>query len=483
MVVIVTAAGAVDMLGRGNSGRFAHARHYNQSSSVVLENVEGARPDLALSISSQRRFCGIEKMWHAVVATHEGARMSATSLPRLSERGRNAPASPIRKLEPLARAATERGLKIYHLNIGQPDIATPTAFLEKARLDAGEVLSYSPSAGLYSYRQALARYYNSLGMAIPIEERDLLVTTGGSEAIFFTLLAICDPGDEVITPEPFYPNYGMFTLMAGAELKTLPTRIEDGFRLPTPDEFAKAVTPKTRAILLCNPSNPTGAVYSREALAQVVALCRTHNLTLICDEVYRDFVYGNQKKQSVLELPEAADVTVVIDSLSKRFSACGARIGCLISKRADILDAATRFAMSRLSPPTLGQLGGMAAIEDPGPFVDGMIDEFRRRRDVLSEELAKLPGVLAPEAQGAFYLMTRLPVDSAERFCSWLLSDFSHNDETVMLAPGPGFYRTPGAGQSEVRIAYVLAEAPLRRAVELLGRALLAYPGRIEAQR
>jgi aspartate aminotransferase len=409
--------------------------------------------------------------------------MSAAPVGRLSLRGKNAPASPIRKLEPLARRASERGIKIFHLNIGQPDIATPTEFVEKARLAPGEVLSYSPSAGLYPYRQALARYYSSLGLAVPIEERDLLVTTGGSEAILFTLLALCDPGDEVITPEPFYPNYGMFTLMAGAELRTLPTRIEDGFKLPTPEEFAAAVTPRTRAILLCNPSNPTGAVYRRQDLAQVVKLCRERNLTLICDEVYRDFVYGNLQRQSVLELPEAAEVTVVIDSLSKRFSACGARIGCLLSKRADILDAATRFAMSRLSPPTLGQLGGMAAIEDPGPFVDGMISQFRRRRDVLAEELAKLPGVLAPDAQGAFYLMTRLPVDSAEHFCSWLLDDFSHNGETVMLAPGPGFYLTPGAGQSEVRIAYVLGEAPLRRAVDLLGRALQAYPGRREASR
>jgi len=409
--------------------------------------------------------------------------MSSAPFSRLSERGKNAPASPIRKLEPLARRASERGIKIYHLNIGQPDIATPTAFVERARLQPGEVLSYSPSPGLYPYRQALARYYSSLGLAVPIEERDLVVTTGGSEAILFTLLAICDPGDEVITPEPYYPNYGMFTLMAGAELRTLPTRIEDGFKLPTPAEFAAAVTPRTRAILLCNPSNPTGAVYSREALAEVVKLCRERHLTLICDEVYRDFVYGKLRKQSVLELPEAADVTVVIDSLSKRFSACGARIGCLISKRADLIDAVTRFAMSRLSPPTLGQLGGMAAIEDPGPFVDGMISQFTRRRDVLSEELAKLPGVLAPEAQGAFYLMTRLPVDSAERFCSWLLDDFSHNHETVMLAPGPGFYRTPDAGQSEVRIAYVLGEKPLRRAVELLGLALAAYPGRLEASR
>lgn len=396
---------------------------------------------------------------------------------RLSVRGQNAPASPIRKLEPLARAAAERGVRIYHLNIGQPDIATPAEFVNHARLQTGEVLSYSPSAGIYAYRRALAAYYNSLDLAVPIEDRDLLVTTGGSEALLFTLLAVCDEGDEVITPEPFYPNYGMFALMAGAKLTTLPTHIEDGFRLPEPQAFAQAITPRTRAILLCNPSNPTGAVYSQQALAQVVDLCRSHGLFLICDEVYRDFVYGPHQKQSVLQLAQAAPVAVVIDSLSKRFSACGARIGCLLSKRADVLDATTRFAMSRLSPPTLGQLGGLSVLQNPGPFVEQMLTQFRCRRDVLTQELAKLPGVLAPQAQGAFYLMARLPVQSAEHFCSWLLTDFSDCGETVMLAPGPGFYKTAQAGQNEVRIAYVLGEKPLLRAVELLGRALSQYPG------
>jgi aspartate aminotransferase len=398
----------------------------------------------------------------------------------LSRRGREAPASPIRKLEPLARKATERGTRIYHLNIGQPDIATPTEFLQRAQLAPGQVLSYSPSAGLYPYRQALARYYSETigGMAVPITDADVLVTTGGSEALLFTLLALCDAGDEIITPEPYYPNYGMFALMAGASLRPLPTRIEDGFRLPPAEAFAAAVTPRTRAILLCNPSNPTGTLYSKQALTQVVELCRSRGLILICDEVYRDFVYGQaagERPPSILQIPGAADIAVVIDSLSKRFSACGARIGCLVSKNREIIDATTRFAMSRLSPPTLGQLGGMGALEDPGPFVSGMIAEFRHRRDVLAAELKRLPGVLAPEAQGAFYLMTRLPVRSSERFCEWLLTDFSHQGETVMLAPGPGFYRTPGAGQDEVRIAYVLAAEPLRRAVELLGLALQQY--------
>lgn len=404
----------------------------------------------------------------------------------LSRRGREAPASPIRKLEPLARKATERGTKIYHLNIGQPDIATPTAFVSRAQLRPGEVLSYSPSAGLYPYRQALAAYYTATisDLAVPITEADVLVTTGGSEALLFTMFALCDPGDEIITPEPYYPNYGMFALMAGAVLRPLPTRIEDGFRLPPPAAFAAAVTPRTRAILLCNPSNPTGAVYSRAALTEVVELCRSRGLILICDEVYRDFIYADGeagRPQSVLQIPGAAEVSVVIDSLSKRFSACGARIGCLLSKNAEIIDAATRFAMSRLSPPTLGQLGGLGALEEPGPFVAGMIEKFRRRRDVLMQELGRLPGVVAPQAQGAFYLMTRLPVQSSERFCEWLLTDFSDRGETVMLAPGPGFYRTSGSGQDEVRIAYVLGEEPLRRAVELLGLALQKYPGTKQA--
>lgn len=396
----------------------------------------------------------------------------------LSQRALRAPASPIRKLEPLARQAAERGLTIFHLNIGQPDIPTPPAFLQQARLEPGAVLAYSPSVGLYPYRKALAKYYASLGM--PVEEKDILVTTGGSEALLFCLMALCDVGDEVITPEPYYPNYGAFANMAGATLVPLPTRIEEGFRLPPSEAFAAAITPRTRAVLLCNPSNPTGALYSREALEEVLKLCREHDIMLICDEVYRDFVYGEQRPMSALSLPGAGEHCVIIDSLSKRFSACGARLGCIISLRSELIDATTRFAMSRLSPPTLGQLGGIGVLEDPGPFVSSMISEFRSRRDVLMEELRRLPGVFAPEAQGAFYLMTRLPVDSSERFCSWLLSDFSHEGQTVMLAPGPGFYRTPGSGQDEVRIAYVLAEKPLRRAVELLGIALKAYPGRVE---
>lgn len=391
----------------------------------------------------------------------------------LSKRGQEAPASPIRKLEPFAQAAVQqRNLKIYHLNIGQPDIPTPTRFLNQARLEPGQVLAYSPSAGIYALRQAWARLYSRQG--VPITEKELLITTGGSEALMFALLSVCNPGDEVITPEPFYPNYRMFTMMAGAQITPLPTKIEEGFQLPSPSAFAKAITPRTRAIILCNPSNPTGAVYSHDSLVQVVELCRKNNLILIADEVYREFVYEG-KPCSILSIPGAEEVTVVIDSFSKRFSACGARIGCLVTRIAPILDAATRFAMSRLSPPTLGQLGGIAMLDHVEEFVPEMIAEFKHRGEVLVEELRKLPGVMVPKAQGAFYLMARLPVEDAEDFCKWLLTDFAHNGETVMLAPGPGFYATAGVGRNEVRIAYVLGKDALRHAVQLLGKALEAY--------
>lgn len=392
----------------------------------------------------------------------------------LSLRGQQAPASPIRKLEPLAQAAMQRGIKIYHLNIGQPDIPTPLRFLQSAHLESGQVLAYTPSAGMYALRQAWSRLYSQPGVAI--SEKDMLITTGGSEALMFAIMAVCNPGDEIITPEPFYPNYRMFTMMAGAEIKPLRTYLDDGFQLPSAAVFSKAVTDKTRAILLCNPSNPTGATYSAVALQQVVNLCREKNLLLIADEVYREFVYEGEPC-SILSIPGAAEVTVVIDSFSKRFSACGARVGCLVTKIAPIIDACTRFAMSRLSSPTLGQLGGLAMLDKADEFVKPMIAEFRHRRDVLMEELAKLPGVVAPKAQGAFYLMARLPVDSSEVFCRWLLNDFSVNNETVMLAPAPGFYATPGAGENEVRIAYVLGAEPLRHAVRLLGQALEQYPG------
>lgn len=396
--------------------------------------------------------------------------------PKLSARGAAAPPSPIRKLEASARAAQQRGVRIYHLNIGQPDLATAPAFLGAARQDEGSVLAYGPSAGLYPLREAFAAYYQALG--IDVTDAQVLVTTGGSEAILFALGAAADPGDEVLTPEPFYPNYLGFSCLAGLSLRPLPTAIEDGFALPGLEEFEAALTPRTRAIVLCNPSNPTGAVYSREVLEGLVDLARRRGLFLIADEVYREFVYDGRAPFSVLQIPGAEEVTAVVDSTSKRLSACGARVGCLVSRHEGLLGAALRFAQARLSAPVLEQHGALAALAGLKAFVDSSVGEYGRRRDVTMEALATIPGVVAPRPGGAFYLVARLPVRSADDFCRWLLEEFESGGETVMLAPCSGFYATPGRGVDEVRIAYVLGETPLRRALGLLAEALERYPSR-----
>ena len=396
--------------------------------------------------------------------------------PRISRRAELAPPSPIRKLEPLARAASERGTRIYSLNIGQPDLATAPSFLDNARQEEGSVLAYGPSVGLYPLRQAYAAAYRKLGLAV--EESDVLVTTGGSEALAFAFAAVADPGGAVLTTEPCYPNYRGFAVMAGLELRALPTSIETGFALPGAADFEAALDERTRAILLCNPSNPTGAVYPPQALAELVELARRRGLFLIADEVYREFVYDGLEPSSILQVPGAEEVAVVVDSTSKRFSACGARVGCLLTRHGGLMDAATRFAQARLSAPVLDQKGALAALPGLAPYVAASVSEYRRRRDVTLQELARIPGVLAPRPQGAFYLMARLPVDSSDDFCRWLLESFSSGGETLMLAPGSGFYASPGRGLDEVRIAYVLEEASLRRAIGLLGEALAAYPGR-----
>lgn len=390
----------------------------------------------------------------------------------ISNRGKNAPSSPIRKLEPFARQAIEKNKTIFHLNIGQPDIPTPAEFLQHARMNQGEILSYSPSVGMYEFRKSWVSYYNKLGLSI--DENDVLVTTGGSEALLFTIMALCNPDDEIITPEPYYPNYTTFAMMAGAKIRPLTCKIEDGFALPPIEDFERSLTPKTKAILLCNPSNPTGAVYTQQALKKLVELCQKRGIALISDEVYREFVYS-QEPHSILSIPGAFEVAIVIDSLSKRFSACGARIGALVTKIKDVLSAATRFAMSRLSPPSLGQLGGIAVLSDPAPFVNPMIEQFKKRQQVLSWGLQNIKGVLSNQPQGAFYVMAKLPVQSSEHFCQWLLTDFSYDNETVMLAPGPGFYGHDNLGLDEVRIAYVLDEHKLTRALELLKEALNSY--------
>jgi aspartate aminotransferase len=377
-------------------------------------------------------------------------------------------------LEPAARAAAARGTRIYHLNIGQPDIPTAPAFLENAREEAGGVLAYGPSGGQYELREAFAGYYRRLGLAI--EEHDLLVTAGGSEALLFAFAAVADPGDEILTPEPCYPNYRGFAALVGATLRPISTSIEAGFALPSPEDFARHVGPRTRAVLLCNPGNPTGTLYTRSSVASLVDLARRLGLFLIVDEVYREFVYDGQEPASVLELPGSDEVAVVVDSTSKRLSACGARVGCLVTRRGAVLDAALRFAQSRLCPPVLEQRGAAAALPACAEFVAASVAEFQRRRDAALDALSRIPGVLAPRPQGAFYLMARLPVGSTDDFCRWLLEDFSVDGETVMLAPGSGFYATPGLGGDEVRIAYVLAEEPLVRAIGLIGRALDRYP-------
>jgi aspartate aminotransferase len=395
---------------------------------------------------------------------------------RVSVRGASAPPSPIRVLEALSRAAEERGRKIYALNIGQPDIPTAAPFLGHARQDEGTVLAYGPSGGFYPLREAMAASYRGLGLEI--EERHVIVTTGGSEAILFALMAVADPGEEVLTPEPCYPNYRGFAVMAGVGLRGLPTAIETGFALPPPQDFESALGPETRAILLCNPSNPTGAVYPAADLERIVELARRRGVFLICDEVYRDFVYDGLAPTSILSIPGAEEVTIVVDSTSKRLSACGGRVGFLVTKRPDVLDVAVRFAQARLSPPVLAQKGALAAVPGSRPAVEATVAEFRRRRDAAMEILTTIPGVLAPRPRGAFYIMARLPVRSSDAFCRWLLEEFAVDGETVLLAPGSGFYATPGRGEDEVRAAYVLNEVDLRRALTLLGQALACYPER-----
>ena len=391
----------------------------------------------------------------------------------ISRRACDAPPSPIRKLEPSARAAEQRGTKIYSLNIGQPDICTAPRFLASARQEEGTVLAYGPSGGVYALREAMTEYYRGLGL--DVEEEDLIVTTGGSEALLFALMAAADPGGAVLTPEPCYPNYRGFAVMAGLDLVPIPTSIETGFALPSPEAFEAGIGPRTRAIIVCSPGNPTGAVYPPEALRALVELARRRGIFVISDEVYREFVYDGLKPSSILQVPGAEDVAIVVDSTSKRLSACGARVGCLVTKHRPLLEAVLRFAQARLSPPVLEQKGALAAVAGSASFVKDSVAEYQRRRDIALAELARIPGVLAPTPKGAFYLMARLPVRSSDDFCRWLLDDFSSDGETVMLAPGGGFYATPGRGEQEVRIAYVLKEAPLKRALALLGEGIERY--------
>ena len=393
---------------------------------------------------------------------------------QISERGRKMPASPIRKLMPLADEAKRRGVKVYHLNIGQPDLETPPAMRAKLA-QAPSVFAYTPSAGTAECLDTLREYYRRLGIALEADQ--IIATTGGSEAILFAFMACADEGDEVLVVEPFYTNYTAFATMAGLRLVPLRSRGEDGFHLPPVEEWRKALTPRTRLVLLCNPGNPTGTVYRRDELEAALAFCREHGLFLVADEVYRELVYDGRSATSALSLPGGDETTIVVDSLSKRYSACGIRLGCLVTRNQGVYTAALRMAQGRLSPPGLAQLVALGA-NDLGPdYAKGMVREYQARRDVLCEGLSRIPGVFLRKPEGAFYFVARLPIDDGEDFASWLLTDYAHEGATVMVAPAEGFYATPGLGKDEVRIAYVLDRRDLEASVRILAHAIPTYQG------
>lgn len=396
-------------------------------------------------------------------------------MPNISERGTLMPASPIRKLVPFAEAAKKKGIKVYHLNIGQPDIPTPEGALQAVRTYGDKVIEYSHSAGNETYRRKLAGYYQKLG--INIDHNDIIITTGGSEAISFALKCCLNPGDEVIIPEPFYTNYNAFALDAGVKVVPITSNIKDGFALPAISEFEKSITPRTKAIMVCNPNNPTGYLYSKEELLHLRELVLKHNLYLFADEVYREFCYGGEKHFSVMNLEGLEQHAVLMDSVSKRYSECGVRIGALISKNKALMSAALKFAQARLSPPALGQVIGEASIDTPAEYFTEVYNEYIARRNYVIDALNRIPGVFSPMPKGAFYSVISLPVEDADHFCQWLLEDFNYNMQTVMLAPASGFYATKGLGKNEARIAYVLKLEDLKNAVKCLEEALKVYPG------
>lgn len=395
-------------------------------------------------------------------------------MPRISEKGKAMPSSPIRKLVPFAEGAKKKGIKIYHLNIGQPDIETPEVAMQAIRSTDLKVIEYSHSAGFVSYRRKLADYYSKNG--IQVDENDVMITTGGSEALLFGMMSCIDPGDEVIIPEPFYANYLSFAMTAGAKVIPVQTSIDDGFRLPSIASFEKLITPKTRAILISNPGNPTGMIYSREELEQLRELILKHDLFLFADEVYREFCYDGRTFFSAMQLDGIENNVILVDSVSKRYSMCGARIGALVTRNKQVMETAMKFAQARLSPPTFGQIAGEAALETPQTYFDEVIAEYVHRRDVLIEGLNSIPGVVCPKPSGAFYAMARLPIHNSDHFCQWLLDSFSFQGATVMLAPATGFYASPGLGKDEVRIGYVLKTEDLKQSVEILREALRIYP-------
>lgn len=394
-------------------------------------------------------------------------------MPVISHRGALMPPSPIRKLVPYAEAAKKRGTKVYHLNIGQPDIETPKAIMEAVRKVDMKVLEYSHSAGFESYRKKLVEYYKRND--IDVNHNQIIVTTGGSEAILFAIMSCMDPGDEIIIPEPFYANYNGFSTSAGVKVVPIPSGIEDGFALPPIEAFEKAVTTRTKAIMICNPNNPTGYLYSMDELNILKEICLKHDLFLFSDEAYREFCYDGRKHISALSLEGLEDHAILLDTISKRYSACGGRIGAFVTRNQQVLDAAMKFAQARLSPPSFAQILGEAAVDLPANYFDEVHAEYTSRRDLLVKRLQAMPGVTCPLPGGAFYAMAKLPVDDSERFCQWLLESFSYNGATVMMAPASGFYATPGKGRNEVRLAYVLNTDAINEAMDCLEQALKEY--------
>ena len=398
-------------------------------------------------------------------------------MPRLSDKAQVMPASPIRKLVPYAEAAKKQGKTVIHLNIGQPDIETPQVARDAIKNADIQVLAYSHSAGFESYRKGLSTYYIKNGIDVTFEE--ILVTTGGSEALIFGFMSCLNPGDEIIIPEPFYANYNGFAVTAGVKIVPVTASIDNGFALPPVEEFEKKITSKTKAILICNPGNPTGYLYSKEELEKLSTIIKKHDLFLFSDEVYREFCYDGAQPFSVMNLEGLEQNAILIDSVSKRYSMCGARIGALISKNKEVIQSALKFAQARLSPPTYAQVASEAALATPQDYFDQVVEEYVQRRDIMVDGLNSIPGVRCPKPSGAFYCVAEFPVDDTEKFCQWLLESFDYEGKTVMMAPLSGFYSTPGLGKQEARIAYVLEQSLLRDAVKCLEEALKVYPGTI----
>lgn len=399
-------------------------------------------------------------------------------MPQISQKGQAMPQSPIRKLVPYAEAAKSRGTKVYHLNIGQPDIPTPEVALNAVKNCDTKVIAYSHSAGNLSYRKKLAKYYQ--GIDINVDENEILITTGGSEAITFAFLSTLNPDDEIIIPEPFYANYTSFALMSGVKVKTVTSSIDNDFGLPSIEDFEKVITPKTKGIVIVNPNNPTGYLYSKEELLKLKELVVKYDLYLYADEVYREFCYDGHSHFSAMHIEGLENNVILLDSVSKRYSECGVRIGALVTKNKEVLSAALKFGMARLCPPAFGQIAAEASLDTEKSYFDKVYNEYIERRNFMVEALNKMPGVYSPMPKGAFYTVVKLPVDDADKFAQWMLESFEYKGQTVMVAPASGFYATEGLGKNEVRIAYVLKIEDLKNAMETLAEALKAYPGRTE---